>query len=59
MISNEDFLYKSVSHLDDFNEKILSYRDREKVVDNWLRLRYKEVLPMVMKRSGILNLILK
>lgn len=53
MISREDFLYKEVSHLDDFNEKILSYRDREKVVDNWLRLRYKEVLPMVMKRSGI------
>lgn len=53
MISREDYLVKEVSHLDDLNEKILSYRDRERVVDNWLRIRYKEVLPMVMKRSGI------
>ena len=53
MISRQDCLVKEVSHLDEFNEKILSYRDRERVVDNWLRTRYKEVLPMVMKRSGI------
>lgn len=53
MISREDKLVKELSHLDDFNEKILSYRDRERIVDNWLRVRYKEVLPMVMKRSGI------
>lgn len=53
MISREDFLIKESAHLDDLNEKILSYRDRERVVDGWLRIRYKEVLPMIMKRSGI------
>lgn len=53
MISNQEYLVKNVSHLDELEEKILTYREREKVVDNWLRTRYKEVLPMVMKRSGI------
>ena len=41
MISRQDCLVKEVSHLDEFNEKILSYRDRERVVDNWLRTRIK------------------
>ncbi|MDD5792095.1 MAG: M24 family metallopeptidase [Erysipelotrichaceae bacterium] len=53
MISNEDFLYAKPAHLADLEEKILSYRERERVVDNWLRLRYQEVLPMLMKRCGI------
>ena len=53
MISREDFIVKNPAHLDEFNEKILTYRDREKVVDSWLRVRYKEVLPMIMKRCGI------
>ena len=53
MISSEDFLYAKPAHLADLEEKILSYREREKVVDNWLRLRYQEVLPMLMKRCGI------
>ncbi len=54
MISRQDGLFKgSVSNLAEMRNKILPYREREKVMDNWLRLRYKEVLPMIMKRSGI------
>lgn len=53
MISREDFLVRDPAHLDEMCEKVLTYREREKVVDSWLRVRYKEVLPMIMKRSGI------
>ena len=53
MISRQDGFFKSVAHLEELKSKILPYRDREKVMDSWLRVRYKEVLPMIMKRSGI------
>ena len=53
MISRQDRLIKNVATFEELSEKILPYRDRERVMDEWLRVRYKEVLPMIMKRSGI------
>ena len=52
MISRQDRLIKNVATFEELSEKILPYRDRERVMDEWLRVRYKEVLPMIMKRSG-------
>lgn len=53
MISRGDRLIKESVHADELKTKVLSYRDRERVMDGWLRLRFEEVLPMVMKRTGI------
>ncbi|MBQ8995110.1 MAG: M24 family metallopeptidase [Oscillospiraceae bacterium] len=53
MISRGDFLVKESIHADELKTKILSYRDRERVMDGWLKLRFEKVLPMVMKRTGI------
>ena len=53
MISRQDGLIKNVAHFEELKSKVLPYRDRERVMDSWLRVRYKEVLPMIMKRSGI------
>ena len=53
MISRGDFLVKESIHADELKTKILSYIDRERVMDGWLKLRFEKVLPMVMKRTGI------
>lgn len=53
MISRGDRLIKESVHSDELKTKILSYRDREKVMDSWLKHRFETVLPKVMKRSGI------
>ena len=53
MISKGDRLIKETVHSDEFRTKILPYREREKVMDSWLRTRLDTVLPKVMKRSGI------
>ncbi len=53
MISKGDHLIKNSVHADELKTKILSYRDRERVMDSWLKHRFDTVLPKVMKRSGI------
>ena len=53
MISKGDRLIKESVHADELKTKILPYREREKVMDSWLRYRFDAVLPKVMKRSGI------
>lgn len=53
MISRGDRLIKESVHADELKTKILSYRDREKVMDSWLKYRFETVLPKVMKRTGI------
>lgn len=53
IISNESFLIKDATYSSDLSSKIYSYRDQEKIINNWLKIRFKEVLPKVMKRSGI------
>ncbi len=53
MISNQQFLMNETIDSSGLKEKILTYREREKVYDAWLEERFKTVLPMVMKRSGI------
>ena len=53
MISRGDFLIKETAHADELKTKVLSYRERERVMDGWLKLRFETVLPLVMKRSGI------
>ena len=50
MISRGDRLIKESVHSDELKTKILSYRDREKVMDSWLKHRFETVLPKVMKR---------
>lgn len=52
------FIGLSVCHSVDTNAqgsmpKILSMRDRAKVINNWLYIRSKTVLPALMKREGI------
>ncbi len=51
-ISKEEFLIK-IPSVDLLKNKILPYRDLEKVMDKWLLHRLDTVLPKVMKRSGI------
>lgn len=53
MISREDFLIKNTCNSLDLKEKILPYRQREKVMDAWLKIRFAEVLPKIMKRSKV------
>ena len=52
-VSKEGFLLEGQVHSLDFKEKIYSYRDQERIMDGWLKKRFKTVLPQVMKRSGI------
>ena len=52
-ISNESFLIKDIIHVDDLKTKIYPYRQQEKIRNNWLAKRLLEVLPKIMKRSGI------
>jgi Xaa-Pro aminopeptidase len=53
MISKGDRLIKESAHVDELRTKILPYRERERVMDSWLKLRLDTVLPKVMKRSGV------
>ena len=52
-ISNEQFLVTSVASTDGLKDKILSYRDQEKVLNGWLVERLDTILPKVMKRAEI------
>ncbi len=52
MGSKETFIVEKES-VDTLKKKILPYRQREQVLDGWLRKRLDTILPMVMKRSGI------
>ena len=40
MISRQDRLIKNVATFEELSEKILPYRDRERVMDEWLRRKY-------------------
>ena len=53
MVSSESYLISEVPHTLDLKTKILSYRDREKVLDRILKERFETVLPRVMQRSDI------
>jgi len=52
-VSNEQFLVNERVHVMDLKTKILSYREQEKVRNQWLKKRLQTVLPRVMKRCGI------
>ena len=51
-ISRENFLV-DVPSVDELRPKILDYRQQDKLLDSWLVKRLDQVLPQVMKRSGI------
>ncbi len=51
--SRESFLIENTIHADELKTKIYSYRDQEKIRNNWLKHRLETLLPMVMARSGI------
>jgi len=53
MVSKGDHLIKHSINADELKSKVLPYRDRERIMDSWLKLRFETVLPKVMKRSGI------
>ncbi len=44
---------KEVVSTDTLKDKILTYRQKERVLDGWLIKRLDTILPKVMKRSGI------
>ncbi len=44
---------KEVVSTDSLKDKIVSYRQKEKILDDWLVKRLDTILPKVMKRSGI------
>ena len=51
-ISRENFLV-DVPSVDELKPKILDYRQQDRLLDGWLVKRLDQVLPLVMKRSGI------
>lgn len=51
-IPKESFI-SNVSSIDELKPKILDYRAQDKLLDSWLSKRLDQVLPLVMKRSGI------
>ncbi len=51
-ISRENFII-DVPSVDELKPKILDYRAQDKLLDSWLVKRLDQVLPQVMKRSGI------
>jgi len=53
MISREDFLIKQSCESSALKTKVLPYRQQESLMDSWLKIRFEEVLPLVMKRSKI------
>lgn len=53
MVSLESFLIKQALSVDELKGKIYSYREQEKIVNQWLKKRLDVILPKVMKRSGI------
>ena len=42
-----------MTRVDDLKKKILPYRKQEELLDKWLVDRLDNILPKVMKRSGI------
>ena len=52
-VSNEHHLMGNRVHAMDLKTKILPYRVQERVRNNWLKMRFEQVLPQVMKRCGI------
>ncbi len=52
-ISKESFLIEDTVCSSELKTKIYSYRDQEKIRNRWLKYRLDNVLPMIMKRSGI------
>lgn len=51
--SRESFLVGNTVHADELKTKIYSYREQERIRNNWLKNRLENVLPTVMERSGI------
>ncbi|MCR4855998.1 MAG: M24 family metallopeptidase [Erysipelotrichaceae bacterium] len=52
-VSNQEFLLTGVPSVDELKAKILGYRQRGKLLDQWLVKRLEVLLPELMKRSGI------
>lgn len=53
IVSNEQYLMGSPVYADGLKTKIYSYREQERVRNEWLKKRLKTVLPQVMKRCGV------
>lgn len=53
IVSGEQYLMGSPVYADGLKTKIYSYREQERVRNEWLKKRLQTVLPRVMKRSGI------
>ena len=52
-ISSESFLIKDTVCSSELSSKIYSYREQEKIRNGWLKIRFAEVLPKIMKRSEV------
>ena len=52
-ISKEQFLVTSVASTDGLKDKIMSYREQERILNGWLVERLDTILPRVMKRAEI------
>ncbi|MBQ5341649.1 MAG: M24 family metallopeptidase [Oscillospiraceae bacterium] len=52
-ISDQSFLIQDVPSLKDLKQKVVSYREQEKIHNKWLKERLDTIMPKVMKESGL------
>ena len=52
-ISDQSFLIQDVPSLKDLKQKVISYREQEKIHNKWLKERLNTIMPKVMKESGL------